>query len=200
MRPISLSASHTINTALANLHPGESRRLVDPHGSYMDLCVERLTERTAAVAHYGEQNGDLMADPDVELWQGPDDRWYAVNMTQAYLGIYHQFVEFEGQRPVRANIRAQNDAHAFISTWMRNVEVQQGAALARLRRGDYWTGRPEAGAAVVEADVDVDVNAGEAEAEAEAEAIAAFNAWTPNEVPSECESERGPSGLPRLKG
>ena len=40
---------------------------------YMALCVEVIGDDLVSVAHYGEQNGDLMKDPDMVFWTATAD-------------------------------------------------------------------------------------------------------------------------------
>src|SRR5258707_7327800 len=60
--------------------PGRHFHIKIEHGSYMPLVIEDIEEPgpagypTISVAHYGEQNGDLMRDPEMcfELIELPD--------------------------------------------------------------------------------------------------------------------------------
>jgi len=36
----------------------------------MYLCIEMIAPGYVSLAHYGQQNGDAMRDPDVILWGG----------------------------------------------------------------------------------------------------------------------------------
>ena len=38
---------------------------------YMPLVIEKTGKNLVSVAHYYEQNGDLIADPDVVCWIAP---------------------------------------------------------------------------------------------------------------------------------
>jgi uncharacterized protein YqiB (DUF1249 family) len=57
----------------------------------MDLNVDKLTENTIALAHNGIQNGDAMADPDVEVRIYPDLKAAeALTFQNDYLGIFQE--------------------------------------------------------------------------------------------------------------
>lgn len=125
MKPISKTAQRIFATVTRGLCPGESRIIDNEPGTYMPLHVERLTVKTYSLAHYFEQNGDLVADPDGEFWIGPDGRAYAVALQQC-LGNYTRAVEFgdDGQ-PERTNPRACRELASFAGQWLRNIKAQQ---------------------------------------------------------------------------
>jgi Domain of unknown function (DUF6908) len=56
-----------------------------------------------SVAHYYEQNGDLMRDPELTCEISPDGTFYPVNFTQDNVGAYHEavFVDATGRVMVR---------------------------------------------------------------------------------------------------
>jgi ParB family chromosome partitioning protein len=92
----------------------------------MAVTVERVGARHYSVAHYHEQNGDLMRDPEVVFWQGPDDRFYPIEFTQdGAPPIYQRLVEFEDGKPARIMERQQKGCAVFCSTWLVNIKRQQ---------------------------------------------------------------------------
>jgi hypothetical protein len=91
-------------------------RLDQPN--YDRLVIERHGE-IITVGHYFEQNGDLMADPEVELHY-PD--WTPVAITQLLVGRREKFIEYEGQTLVDKNFHRQ--VSPFLAMWGRNIDAQ----------------------------------------------------------------------------
>ena len=91
-------------------------RLDQPN--YDRLVIARHGE-IITVGHYFEQNGDLMADPEVELHY-PD--WTPVAITQLLVGWREKFIEYEGQTLVDKNFHRQ--VAPFLVMWGRNIDAQ----------------------------------------------------------------------------
>ncbi len=92
----------------------------------MPLHVIMRSERVVSLAHFYEQNGDLMADPEMDFWFGPDGRWYPVSYRLDGLGVRQQAAEFNGAGEVaRYALRMQADQTKFANMWMRNIKQQQ---------------------------------------------------------------------------
>lgn len=93
---------------------------------YMPLHVEHIGTRQIAVSHTFEQNGDLMRDPEMTFWLGPDDRWYPASYRLDPLGVMRESIRFNGAgEPTSFYAREQADEATFAGTWMRNL-VEQG--------------------------------------------------------------------------
>jgi hypothetical protein len=95
-----------------------------PNPPYMDLVIESwnsgdvaLPCRRISVVHYFEQNGDLVADPEVEI----TDSGFPIELTQVlgYTQVAH-FVDGE----MRFNPRTANDVNRFLNLWVRNLKAQ----------------------------------------------------------------------------
>lgn len=87
--------------------PGYERLVIERHG---DLI---------SVAHYYEQNGDLVPDPDVELHY---PTWVPTAITQAFGGYRQKFLERDGQTYV--DTRFHKEVSAFLVLWARNIRAQ----------------------------------------------------------------------------
>jgi len=107
---------------------GDHRKWDNASGTVMAACVE-IIGRTGlgplvSVAHYYEQNGDLMRDPDVVFVIGADQHVYPISYRQDGLGIDQEAAVVEdGQWKVRTKMQA--DLAKFASQWMRNIAEQQ---------------------------------------------------------------------------
>ena len=67
-----IAAAHAIDLG----HVGDSLHLENP--PWMALSIEVIGEHLVSVAHYGEQNGDAMADPEMIYWTASADGSRAV--------------------------------------------------------------------------------------------------------------------------
>jgi hypothetical protein len=94
--------------------------------SYMPLVIERIDVNRISVAHYYEQNGDLIADPDMTfyIYNG----FWIVSEIQEPWG-YRMCSEqtFTGWK---YNPTALKDVTAFANQWARNLREQGWATRA----------------------------------------------------------------------
>jgi hypothetical protein len=87
-----------------------------------------------SVAHYGEQNGDLMRDPEI-VFEVVAGGWQPVSIQQDYLGSYREavFVGADGKVYIRpAEVR---DIQAFARIWDRNTKYQGFVDAAEVQAG-----------------------------------------------------------------
>lgn len=95
---------------------------------YMDLVLERLYDTDGgtvySLTHYGEQNGDMMADPDMEIKVNADAGTVEpLTWQNDYLGRYDQvYINRNGQRLYSPRLRASLDD--FLWHWLQNIEAQ----------------------------------------------------------------------------
>jgi hypothetical protein len=89
---------------------------------FMRLVVERVSENQISLCHYGEQNGDLMRDPEVVLViEGSEAK--PVYFRNDYAGVEHATQEgLFGDVPVKP--QRQKDLDVFVSMWLRNLRDQ----------------------------------------------------------------------------
>jgi uncharacterized protein YqiB (DUF1249 family) len=84
----------------------------------MDLNVDNLLHNKIALAHNGLQNGDVMADPDVEVKIYPDQKTAeALTFQNDYLGIY-QVVYPE---PGKYYPKLKKELNEFLNDWLQNI-------------------------------------------------------------------------------
>jgi hypothetical protein len=79
--------------------------------------------RTRNLAHYSEQHGDAMRDPEV-VFEVVGGAWHPVSIRQDYLGSYREavFVGEDGKVYVRPAL--VRDIQAFARVWNRNLKAQ----------------------------------------------------------------------------
>lgn len=130
MKAISLGAQAVLELLIDGLEGTNTHRKIDnAPGTYMAVTVERVGAQRWSVAHYYEQNGDLMRDPEVVFWKGADGRYYPCEWTQdgapgSY--AYQLLIEFDDAgRPARVLDRRQRTTATFCATWMANIKAQQ---------------------------------------------------------------------------
>ena len=110
-----LLKSHNL---LDDFHRQESFHVRFDKAGYQRLVIERHGGMIS-VAHYFEQNGDLVADPDVELHY---PSWVPTAITQAYFGYRQKFIERDGKTFV--DTRFDREVSSFLAMWARNIKAQ----------------------------------------------------------------------------
>lgn len=120
---------------------------IDPPGAgLMRLCIEHVLSGTrrgtsqVSVAHYYEQNGDLMQDPEI-VAEVPDDRWdNASNWTpvffqQASPPVYQEALTVsDGKVYIRPNLA--RDIKSFMATWDKNIGEQGYVEAFQKQKGE----------------------------------------------------------------
>jgi Domain of unknown function (DUF6908) len=123
--------------------PGSYIRLENP--PYMRLVIEYVGEGprgmpSISVAHYYEQNGDAVRDPEIVFEVNPEEdglrswkkgKWGPVSYQQDNLGAYQEavFVSDTGQVMFRPNLFL--DLKAFAWEWDQNIEQQGFLSVAK---------------------------------------------------------------------
>lgn len=110
--------------ALATANEGNIK-IDNTDGRFMPVHVEHIGNNCLSVAHYGEQNGDAMRDPDMVFWKGADLGWYPVSFRNDFAGTDTEFVQFENGQPKSYSPRDQADACKFANLWLENILQQQ---------------------------------------------------------------------------
>jgi len=123
------SRMHDIITKLAKKHgldllaPEAHLRLeMEP---YEPLVIEKIGPHLVSVAHYYEQGGDLVADPDVVFFTGHGE-WLAIEITQGPPGGWVRYARLsdDGQDITQVERRGQADLAQFVNLWASNLEAQ----------------------------------------------------------------------------
>lgn len=88
-------------------------------GGLMALHVDNLLNNTISLAHNGLQNGDVMADPDVQIWLHPDhSEAEAMTYQNDYMGVYQEVYPEPGQP---CNPKLKKDLNIFLHDWLTNI-------------------------------------------------------------------------------
>lgn len=114
-----LSADETPEN-IATKHIGEK------YGVYMRLSVECLyfgdDYKTFSFAHYYEQSGDLMRDPEIVFHVNRIGHIFPMQYTQDNVGMYQEFFHIEYESLVQLDDeRKQKACKDFCNQWMLNI-------------------------------------------------------------------------------
>jgi len=112
--------------AIAALEAGQDYAKSQLGGAFMDLNMDVLERRAdtivIALSHYFEQNGDLCADPDMEIRIYPARRMAeALTFQQAIPPIYSEVYPAPG----KVAPKLQRELNSFLNTWLGNC-IKQG--------------------------------------------------------------------------
>jgi len=96
--------------------------------NFMDLNIDHLSHKeddrsiVISIAHNYIQNGDVMADPDMEIRIIPSMKMVeALTFQQDNMGIYQQVYHEDS----RFNPTLKNELNNFLNSWLKNL-IEQG--------------------------------------------------------------------------
>ncbi len=128
MKPLIKASGDVLDALTAGLDVGGARKI--DNGGYMAVHVDRLSLATFSVAHYFQQNGDQVCDPD-GVFLRTAAGWLPVTL-QLSTGHYTVAVELDGDdKPTAWRPRQYRELQAFAAMWLRNIREQQGG-IARI--------------------------------------------------------------------
>ena len=96
----------------------------------MPVVVEKVGNLTGygeiiSIAHYGKQNGDLMADPEM-TFVIVDGKYYPISFKNDYVGLYQEVFDYnEEGEPEAIDIQLQSNLTDFANEWMMSIQEQQ---------------------------------------------------------------------------
>jgi hypothetical protein len=130
MHSINDKATVIMNQLIEGLNEKDRSRKIDNTPGYMAACVELIQQTNSgplfSVAHYFEQNGDLMSDPDMVFIRCQDNKYYPVTFQLDSLGIYQEVVSIDGfTTPQLRDLEGQRQLVEFANVWMVNIQQQQ---------------------------------------------------------------------------
>lgn len=134
MKALSKRAEAVFRAAMAECSISGSCKLNLRPGTFMALCVERIGEVNYggavlplwSFAHYGEQNGDLMRDPDVVMMDSGAAGLYPMSFRNDYLGVDNESLVYEDGKVSGCRLKMQGSITSFCVTWAGNLKEQQG--------------------------------------------------------------------------
>ena len=120
------------NLGITSIEDDAAKSVIDPDGGMMDLNYDHLGCRKLdlgnyvsydiALAHNYIQNGDVMADPDMEIRIYPEIK-YAEALTYQLdgLGIFQQVYP----EPGKVYPKLKRELNQFLNQWLKNC-IDQG--------------------------------------------------------------------------
>ena len=98
---------------------------------YMNLSIENLqyTDRKGnpvySIAHYGEQNGDLMADPEMTFSVDKNGgKIEALSYRNDYMGLYQEVYKLRDDGVLMYSPKLRTDLDGFLWQWLKNIGEQ----------------------------------------------------------------------------
>ena len=108
----------------------DHKKIDNTKGAFMPVHVERNNLCNLgviySVAHYYEQNGDLMRDMDMEFVKGSDGEYYPISFWQDAPPIRNEVVVWKDGEIMGWMGKEQAELVTFANTWMKNIASQQG--------------------------------------------------------------------------
>ncbi len=135
MRALGKKHAAIMDTLTAGLDDDRRcRRKIDNRkGTYMPVVIEKVGPRRYSVAHYYEQNGDLVPDPDLEFVKN-DGKWYPVAITQ-WCGYRSAAETDENGQIVAHSPQIYRDILEFARIMLVNIKEQQGDLTVTATKG-----------------------------------------------------------------
>lgn len=135
MKSLTGTAHKVMELLVEGLNDVEAHQTIDnSKGTFMAVHVEFINKfnngivgDVFSVAHYYEQNGDMMRDPDVEFLRN-GGKFYPIYFRQDGAGGKDEEVlSFDDDGHVQGYRKAmQADIASFCQIWMQNIKEQQG--------------------------------------------------------------------------
>lgn len=132
MKILNKTATATFNKLVELAKANNGHIKIENTKGYMPVSVEIIEDSEnlvkVSVAHYFEQNGDLMADPEM-CFAVRNDKLGCMVIPYYYktdrLGIGRESVIFEGSKIKGIYSKMQDDQCYFANMWMKNIKAQQ---------------------------------------------------------------------------
>ena len=129
MKSVNKESKRILDILTADLKsPGDHKRIDNAGAAFMAVSVEHIGwcgyDPVFSVAHYYEQNGDLMRDPEM-LFVKRSSEYFPVYFRQDGLPLEERSVMYDREGVIRYYPMIQRDHARFADMWMRNISEQQ---------------------------------------------------------------------------
>ncbi|MFZ2961069.1 MAG: hypothetical protein WA705_29675 [Candidatus Ozemobacteraceae bacterium] len=129
MKAINKTAAKTLHKMVSMLTDGYVK--IQNSKAYMAVSMEYIGKNTMgtlySVAHYGEQMGDLLADPEMVFILGGDGEFYPISIRQDYIGKNQEALQYDESGKIKGWYpRMQAELASFANFWFKNIKSQQG--------------------------------------------------------------------------
>lgn len=115
-------------------HLSKHQKLDAGHG-FMPLCIEKLSEKRLAIAHYFEQNGDLVQDPEMVFLRTATG-WLPLSIQHSFGPVFEAFVLDDAEQPVGVRRQQASSQKSFAHLWLANIVRQQDLKLPVPEEGE----------------------------------------------------------------
>jgi hypothetical protein len=110
--------------------PGDAKKIDNTDGTFMPVHVEIIDRSQygnhVSIAHYYEQNGDLMKDPEMTFLASLKRSVLPMTFEQdGGFPICQVAMEIDDSDTIRWNEKLQSSLADFANTWMVNIKDQQ---------------------------------------------------------------------------
>lgn len=129
MYQINVTSFKFLQKLLALIPNGESSVKIANNDTFMAVHVEKIGRNDrgelVSIAHYGEQNGDAMRDPDMvfEVWESGAR---PLSFRNDYLGVFRETCAYDEEGKLLGYYKRElADQVRFASQWFRNIKAQQ---------------------------------------------------------------------------
>ena len=126
MKTLDKRASEILRALLAL----QTSKIDNTDEAYMPVYIEIIdrseTYKHISLAHYGEQNGDMMRDPEMLFALHKETQQFIpYYYRNDYCGIEQNSVRWS-EDGIALNPRLQAEHTTFANQWLRNIAAQQG--------------------------------------------------------------------------
>jgi len=130
MKTLNSTSTATLNKMVSMLEDGYIK-INNTNSSFMPVSVEAIFDNekymVVSVAHYYEQNGDLMADPEMLFIYNKAMKVFFPSYFKqdGFMGSEQESILFEGGEIKGYRAKLQVDHTSFANMWLRNIKQQQ---------------------------------------------------------------------------
>ena len=125
MKPVNEKSKQIMNQLSEMCETNGGHIKINNSEVFMPLVVEILYDGTISLCHYGEQNGDLMRDPEVVFTKNDKGDYFPIYFRNDYLGIERWYAEINESNWKFHDRKGQYDLSEFCNTWILNIKEQQ---------------------------------------------------------------------------
>jgi hypothetical protein len=126
---LSPQATAVMDTLTEGMTVSDHKKIDNTEGTFMALHVECIGEcnlgHIFSLAHYYEQHGHLMRDPEMLFIQAEDGGYYPAEIWQDPVNSHGVGVQIENGSAVSIDETEQADMTVFAEVWLKNIWQQQ---------------------------------------------------------------------------
>jgi hypothetical protein len=127
---LSAQATAVMDTLTAGMSVSDHKKIDNAEDVFMALhvvCIGKCNlGHVFSLAHYYEQHGDLMRDPEMLFIQAEDVGYYPAEIWQDAVNSHGVGILIEDGLAVSIDETEQADLTVFAEVWLKNIRVQQG--------------------------------------------------------------------------